>query len=188
MPDWALAVTASNCERIVSADFRRFNYDHILFKRHRSRVHLGRVVDEFVPAFPRYIFIGLEHCWDAVRDIARVLGLVSFGEELGVVPARVVETLVARCGGGDCFPREPAPEPFRRGDRVRVGGIGPASGHEAVYEALADDGKVRLHFDWLGRLVPIDIDTRDVSLLTARPITRKRRRRRRSHATRSLSR
>lgn len=184
MVDWSLAVTAPNAERLVSDDLARLSYPHIFFKRRSTAVQRGRVVDCFPPAFPRYIFVTAAQCWDVVRDVGKVLGLVTFGEEIGVVPERVVDQLLRRCGGGDVLPPEPLAEPFRRGDRVVVGGCGPVAGHWATYDALAEGGRVRLCFDWMGRIIPIEIDIRDVSVVTTKgERKRKRPRRRKRHSS-----
>lgn len=184
--DWSLAVTAPNAERLACADLARLSYEHIFFKRRSSAVVRGRVVDATRPAFPGYIFVSAEQCWDVLRDVGKVLGLVSFGEAVGIVPARVVDLLVDRCGGGDLLPPEPEPEPFRRGDRVVVGGYGLASGQQAVYESLAEEGKLRLMFDWMGRLIPIEIDGRDVSMATAAKDGKRKRRRRSRKGSRAF--
>jgi len=67
------------------------------------------------------------------------------------------------------------------GDIVYVSGYGPMSGREAVYDGRSDNGRLRLMFDLFGRVVPIDIDQRDVSASTE---LRKRGRRRRHHRSR----
>lgn len=178
MPDWTLAVTPPNAEHLVTEDLRRLSFSHIYFKRRASAVYRGRVIERILPAFPRYIFVHTSACWDVLRDAGRVMGLVMFGGEIGVVPGHVLDHLVARCGGTDFLPAEEIPEPFQRGDRVMVTGYGPASGHQAVYQGVGDDGRLRLEFDWMGRFVPIDVDSRDVSVLSSPPTPSKKRKRR----------
>jgi transcriptional antiterminator RfaH len=179
LADWTLAVTSPNAEHLVSEDLRRLSYDHICFKRRASAVHRGRVVERILPAFPRYIFVHTELCWDVLRDATKVLGLVMFGDRIGVLHQPVVDSLIERCGGTDVLPAEEIPEPFQRGDRVIVGGYGPASGHQAVYQGVAEDGRLRLEFEWLGRYVPVDVDSRDVSVISSPPPTKSKRRKRR---------
>lgn len=188
MADWNLAVTHPNAEGLVVKDLKRLSYDHICFRRRASAVHRGRVIERILPAFPRYIFINPIQCWDVLRDATRVLGLVMFGGEIGVVPGREVDKLIERCGGTHMLPPEAIPEPFQRGDRVVVGGYGPASGHQAVYQGVAEDGRLRLEFEWLGRYVPVDVDMRDVSVISSPTnLTKKRRRKRRSRRTGNCS-
>ena len=93
---------------------------------------------------------------------------------------RDVELLTHRCGGGDVLPSEVAPEPYIVGERVHVGGTGLIAGHDAVYERVTEDGKLRLSFDMMGRLVLIDVDKRDVFSI-AKILKRRKRRRNGRH-------
>jgi len=138
---------------------------------------LRRLLADIV-AFPRYVFLGIERCWDAARDVSHGLGLVNFGEEIAIVREHIVDKLIERCGGGCVLPPEDVPEPFFRGQMVEVGGLGPAAGHKACYETVLEDGRLRLLFDWMGRFVPIDVDQRDVFSVEAKPSDKKRRKRR----------
>jgi transcription antitermination factor NusG len=186
MADWSLAVTAPNAERIVAHDLARLSYDHLWFKRRYSALVRGRIIEQTRPAFPRYVFVLADQCWDVLRDVGKVLGVLSFGEEIALIRQPIIDQLIDRCNGTDVFPPEIVPEPFRRGDRVIIGGYGPVAGHEAIYEQVADHGRLRLSFDWFGRLVPIDVDSRDVSVLVSAPKPPKKRRRRgkrRTHAS-----
>jgi hypothetical protein len=67
--DWALATTPPNAEHLVSADLLRLGYDHKLFKRRSTHVWHGRIVIGMPPAFPRYIMVPLEECWEILRDV-----------------------------------------------------------------------------------------------------------------------
>lgn len=182
--DWALATTPPNAEHLVSADLLRLGYDHKLFKRRSTRVWHGRVVIGMPPAFPRYIMVPLEQCWEILRDVWRVMGIVCFGEEVARVRSGVVQQLVERCGGSDVLPQEVVPEPYAYGERVHVGGTGLISGHDATYESLTEDGKLRLVFDMMGRMVPIDVDERDVFSVLKKQ--KRKRGRRRNHRRRSV--
>lgn len=179
MSDWALATTPPNAEHLVSADLLRSGYDHWLFKRRVTRVHQGQVVQVFLPAFPRYILIPFEQCWNVLHDVWRVLGVVCFGEGVACVRACEIDRLVERCNGGDVLPPEIIPEPFAHGERVHVGGYGLISGHDAIYECVVEGGKLRVLCDMMGRMVPIDVDQRDVSDVKRAVSVRRHKRRRR---------
>jgi transcription antitermination factor NusG len=181
MTDWALATTPPNAEHLVSADLRDRGYPHWLFKRRSTRVWHGRIVLSMPAAFPRYVMIPIELCWEIMRDVWRVLGIVCFGENVARVREREVQQLVERCGGGDVLPAEVVPEPFLHGERVHVGGTGLIAGHDAVYNSVTEDGKLRLSFDFLGRLVPIDVDKRDVFSISKKTKRRRRHRPGRRH-------
>jgi transcription antitermination factor NusG len=177
MTDWALATTPPNAEHLVSADLNRLGYDHWLFKRRSTRVWHGRIVLSMPAAFPRYVLVRLEQCWEVLQEVWRVLGIVCFGETVAKVSGREVDQLVARCGGGSVLPAEVVPEPYVQGERVHVGGTGLISGHDATYERVTEDGKLRLSFDMMGRLVPIDVDQRDVFTIAKKMKKRRRRHR-----------
>ena len=181
MSDWAIATTPPNAEHLVSADLLRLGYDHWLFKRRSTRVWHGRIVVGMPAAFPRYVMVPLELAWEILRDVWRVLGIVCFGETVARVREREVEALVERCGGGDVLPVEAVPEPYVYGERVHVGGTGLIAGHDAIYDSVTEDGKLRLSFDMMGRMVPIDVDQRDVFSVAKKLKKRRRRNGRRRH-------
>jgi transcription antitermination factor NusG len=179
MPDWSLAITAVNSERLVADELRRRGHPCLWFKRRVQTARRGQLVERILPAFPRYVFIYSDQCWDVLHHVGRVVGLVVVGDEIGRVSGEVVDQLVDRCGGGDVLPPEAIPEPFSKGAKVIVGGFGPAAGLSGTYDALAESGKLRVMFDFMGRIVPIDIDARDVSGVLAESVKPKRKRKRR---------
>jgi transcription antitermination factor NusG len=132
-------------------------------------------------AFPRYIFVPVEQAWSAFHELWRVLGVVAFGDELAVVPQCEIDRLRKLGGGSDLLPVPAKPEPFKTGAHVHVGGYGPLSGHDAVYQEIATEGRLRLLFDWMGRMVPIDVDQRDVCAELRNNDKKRRRSKRRKH-------
>jgi hypothetical protein len=174
---WALATTAPNCERRVSNRLTRLDYPHLLFKLWKSRVWKGRVHEYLVPAFPSYVFVTAKHCWEITRDIYDVLGLVEEGQ---LIPNGVVEGLIDCCGGGDILPVVKSPERFRTGDKVVIGGFGPAAGHVGIYQYTLADERVCVLFDWLGQWVPVSVREDELSMMPRpAPVVRKRSKRRR---------
>ncbi len=186
MPDWALATTPPNSEHLASADLTRLGYPHWLFRRRVSRAWRGRVSDNLLPAFPRYVFVPHDQCWRILNDAWRLMGIVCFGESVARVRERDVELLVERCGGSDVLPADAVPELFAHGSRVHVGGTGIISGHDAIYDRVVDGGRLRVFCDMLGRMVPIDVDERDVCEIQSNKQRRKKRRRRPGRRNRSL--
>jgi transcription antitermination factor NusG len=187
MSDWALATTPPNAEHLVSADLLRLGYPHWLFKRRTTRVWHGRIIVGMPAAFPRYVMIPFELCWEILRDAWRVLGVVCFGEQVARVRERDVDELIERCGGSDVLPTEVVPEPYAYGERVHVGGTGLISGHDATYDSVTEDGKLRLNFDMMGRMVPIDVDERDVFSVAKTEKRKRKRGRRRRHRMRQTA-
>jgi transcription antitermination factor NusG len=127
-----------------------------------TRARRGELREVLRPAFPRYVMVPFGLCWQVLRDVWRVLGIVHFGEEVACIRAREIDCLIERCGGGNVLPPEPIIEPYARGARVCVGGTGLLSGHEAVFHGVTEDGRLRVLFNMMGQTVPIDVDGRDV--------------------------
>jgi transcription antitermination factor NusG len=171
--DWALATTAPNAEHLVSDALERFGYEHWIFRRKVSRARRGKIVNDFLPAFPRYVMVPFEQCWEVVRDVWQIIGIVCFGGHVARVREHDFNYLVERCGGGCVIPPEQIPERWARGERIHIGGVGLVAGHDAYYEGLLGDGRLRVMTNMLGRLVPVDVDERDVFSIVSR---RKRRR------------
>jgi len=185
MPDWALATTPPNAEHLVSADLDRFGYPHWMFKRSVSRAYQGQIVSTYRPAFPRYIMVPFEQCWNILSDVWRIVSIVCFGEAIARVQSNEIDRLIERCGGSDVLPPEIIPELFARGERVHIGGYGLISGHDAFYECVVGDGKLRVMFDMMGRMVPIDVNQSDVSACVSKRNRNRRRGRRRQHRKRN---
>lgn len=180
MADWSLAITAVNSEGLVARELQRRGFPYIYFKRRTFAARRGQLVERILPAFPRYVFVDAAQCWDVLRHVGRVIGLVIVGDEVGKVSGEVIERLVDRCDGGDVLPPVPIPEPFQKGDRVVIGGYGPAAGLSGTYASLADEsGKLRLLVDFMGRYVAFDIDERDVSGVVAEQALKPKRKRKR---------
>jgi transcription antitermination factor NusG len=187
MPDWALATTPPNAERLVSIDLARWGYSHWIFQRSTTRAYRGRVVENLRPAFPRYVLVPFEQCWNVLHDVWRVLGIVCFGEEVARVRERDVDKLIKRCARGNVLPSEPVLLPFAQGERVHVGGVGLISGHDAIFQNVVDDGRVRVLFNMMGALTPIDVDQRDVFSIVRKQKRRRGRRRKANPQSRERS-
>jgi hypothetical protein len=75
----------------------------------------------------------------------------------------------------DVLPEVERPEPFLKGDKLIVVGHSPFSGHRGTYERLVDDTTALVWFDWMGRMVQVDVDLRDVERFEERQHHRARR-------------
>jgi transcriptional antiterminator RfaH len=123
-PPWGVAVTRSNCERMVE-DFLRAQEVETYLPRYRER---GR--EQLL--FTRYIFVRLADQWHVVL---RTLGVVDFLRS-GVKPAAVPDSVIA-----DLKAREDRkgfvrlPPPLKDGQRVRVKS-GPFRGQIGIYKGM----------------------------------------------------
>jgi transcription antitermination factor NusG len=161
---WSLAVTVPNAEGAVSALLADRAVDHHVFRIRRSIIRRGRIADVLVPAFPRYVFIPHDKCSAVLNEVTGVTGLVRFGENFPEeVSDEVVDGLLSRCDPGDVLTIDvPDSTRFRRGDWVDVIGVGSAAGHHGLYQYALPLGRACVWFDWMGQMVPVDVDERDL--------------------------
>jgi hypothetical protein len=180
---WAMIVTAPNSEHRVARELReRRNVPHHFFQRAVQSVYRGRVFSRLVPAFPRYIFAPPEVCWALRREMpSRVVDVVRSHVDgtLWTVSNSEMESLVARCAGGNTFPSPQTQDPYTMGDEVIIVGHHAAAGHRAVYQHMLGDNHALVLFSWLGRMVPTNVDLRDIEKWEPKERQRRRHRRRR---------
>ncbi len=95
----------------------------------------GKTEEQFLPLFPRYIFIQLEEGvsnWSKIRSTRGVFNLVTFGG----IAARAPDFLILRLKEREQM-RE---EAFTKGDHLRIVS-GAFSGTEAIFERIFDEEK-----------------------------------------------
>ena len=185
---WYLAQTAPAREFKSSDLLTRFEYPNHVFKHQISVPRRGRLVDLFVPAFPRYIFLFvtnearmlLETIWEFVclSDFVRV------GHD-AVVAERALKFLLDQSLPGDVLSVDnEVQSKFKFGDRVEIiTSSHVAFGCEGVYQYTVRPGRVCILSPWLGQLVPVEVNESDVELFVNSKS--KRRRRGRSRRLRS---
>ena len=186
---WAVLITTPNAEHLVARELKeRHRVPFHFFQRAITCVHRGRIAERLRPAFPRYIFakpeaVGLKHVDTRIVD---AISNRSDGA-LWLVPHADIERLVEQCNGGNVFPAPSKDDPFQHGDEVIIIGHHPAAGHRAFYQHLLGNDHALVLFNWLGRMVPTDVDLRDIEKLQPRrerERSRKRRKNRRRRASR----
>lgn len=121
---WIAVATHANAEGKAIQHLERQGYEcYCPFTRVRSRRYRrGETVKR--PFFPGYLFVRLDRTRDQWRPIMHSRGVrsvVRFGEQLGVVPAGVVESLIARERNGGLEP-PPAAERLEAGQRISLSG------------------------------------------------------------------
>lgn len=188
--EWALATTMPNAEMRVSERLDKIDLPHYLFLRRFRVAHRGQLVERLKPAFPSYIIVPMATCWDLVRHVSGVIGVVAFGSQPAAVRPAVIEGLVAACGGGKVLPLEEPEKQFKFGDEVVVDSVVDMVG--TFQYSLGDDRAVVL-VEWLGRSVFVNVkecELRKKSELVAKPSDRRRQhqRSRRASRTRASSR
>ena len=177
-------MTAPNRENHVATLLRVFRFDYRIFCVQRRVVIRGIVTDRPEPAFPNYIFVAAEGCWDQINEIIGVIGFIKHGgldHTVADLDAQVTERgLLPWCE------QEHVKSRFIAGDKVRVLN-GSACGYHGVFHSQLAHDRALILLDWMGRLVPVSLDDRDLLLDIPPPktnISRKRRRRHRSRRRR----
>jgi transcription antitermination factor NusG len=172
-PCWALVVTEPRGERIASNSLARHQIQHFIFKHEVLRLRRGIMLTEFVPAFPRYIFVYmLETFWALVRGLTGVLDYVRIGAAPAIIAEEVVGKLVSQAkvvrAGTDVhhvLPLQPVDERFVFGDRVAISEEGVTYGCEGLYQYKLRTGRCVVLMPWLGQMVQVEVDEKSIEPL-----------------------
>lgn len=100
MQDWYLIRTKTGAERTAYAQLQH-SVDHILLPLAKTLVRQrDRSFQRVSPVFPSYLFaqFDLARMARQIRYTPGVSNIVRFGEQAAVVPACVIDELIARCG------------------------------------------------------------------------------------------
>ena len=121
---WIAVATHPNAEGRAVQNLKRQGYECYCPRTRVSRRHARRIQTVERPFFPGYLFVRLDRTRDQWRPIMHSRGVrtvVRFGEELGIVPRGVIESLLAREGDEGLKP-PPAAERLKVGQRVALNG------------------------------------------------------------------
>ena len=121
---WIAVATHANAERQAVQNLKHQGYECYCPYTHVLRRHARRSETVHRPFFPGYLFVRLDLNRDQWRPIIYSRGvrsLVRFGDELGVVPDAVIESLVAGEASGGLKPA-PASERLEVGQQVSLHG------------------------------------------------------------------
>ena len=121
---WIAVATHPNAEGQAVQNLKRQGYECYCPRTRVSRRHARRIETVERPFFPGYLFVRLDRTRDQLRPIMHSRGVrtvVRFGDELGIVPWGVIESLLAREGDGGLKP-PPAAERLKVGQRVALNG------------------------------------------------------------------
>ena len=130
--------------------------------------HARRVREVLRPLFPGYVFIAIDQGPQRWRPILSTLGirtLVRFGDSLGVLPHRFVESLRSCETDGAvsiCYPHTS----YAPGDKVRLCD-GPFDGVIATVLAVEEPARLQILMHLLNRGVRVRIPTSSVAPVDA---------------------
>lgn len=161
---WYVAQTHPLSEARAESNLRRQGYAVYLPRFAKRRRHARRVEIVPRPLFPRYLFVGFDpeaDRWRAIGSTAGVARLICQGDSPCPVPDGVVEAIRAREDAGGMVIMSAAPR-FKPGDRVRMLG-GVFVDCLGLFEAVADEHRVAILLDLLGRQVRVLVDDTQVA-------------------------
>ena len=164
MNRWYVAQTHRRDEEKAAWHLRRQEFSVYLPRYLTRRRHARRVDWVKAPLFPRYLFIEMdsEHTqWRCINSTIGVSRLVCNGDRPAPVPDGIVEDIVARSDNRGLV-RLDRMRPFRHGEKVQIM-VGALTERVGLFECLADDDRVVLLLDMLGRQVRIKVPLETVA-------------------------
>lgn len=187
MLDWALATTYPNTEHRAAKALADRDLPFRFFKRRTLIAHRGILRERLVPAFPSYIFVPFRFCWDVVREIKDVIGVVMFENgSPAKVRQSVIDQLSSLCAD-DVLVEPPTKARFNAGDEVTVTSIESTFSQKGKYLHSCGDGRSIVLLDWMGRSVCVNVLECDLTEIAPSKDKGKRRRRRRRSRNRYTS-
>jgi transcriptional antiterminator RfaH len=132
--------------------FRTFVPHHLKTTRHARQLRTL-----LAPFFPRYLFVVLDLTrdrWLSIRSTIGVSSLVCSGNRPLMVPAGIVENLIAR---DDPYRSSPFQDDLKAGQLVRIGS-GSFAGFVGTLERLDDNRRVSILLEMMGSSVSVGIE------------------------------
>lgn len=163
---WYVVHTQPNGELRAEVNLRRQGFRTYLPRYKRSRRHARKTQMVARPLFPRYLFVGLDLSMDRWRSIQSTIGvsqLVLAGDHPASLPAGVVEEIRQR-EAEDGLVEIGLPAGVKPGSKVRlIDGI--FAENKGVIERIADDRRVAILLELLGREVRVFVPAASVGTL-----------------------
>ena len=156
MTHWYVVHTHARGERVAAANLRRQGFETYLPEYLKRRRHARRTDWVPSPLFPRYLFINIDLAaarWRAVHSTIGVRHLVCHGDVPAPLPTQVVDEIRAREDETGMVAMD-WPVPYQKGDVVQVTS-GALRNQTGLFDCVADDERVIVLLDLLGRLVRI---------------------------------
>jgi transcriptional antiterminator RfaH len=150
---WYVVRTRPRQESVAEANLDRQDFRVFLPRIETSRSFRGKWKKRVETLFPNYLFVRLNLERDNISPLRSTLGvkeLVAFGGHIKPVPDAFIEELRASADPDTGILQRDLPSSFRAGDEVTIVS-GPLSGHHAVFQATAGEGRVAVLMEMLGR-------------------------------------
>jgi transcriptional antiterminator RfaH len=149
---WVAASTHPHKELTAISNLLRQGFEAYCPLVRRRWRHARKVQDVLRPLFPGYVFVAIDPTRQRWRPILSTVGirtLVRFGDSLGLLPSRFIESLRSHEieGAVSLFSR---PSNYAPGDQVRLG-EGPFEGLIGTVLAVEDHARLQILMHLLNR-------------------------------------
>ena len=174
---WSIATTAPQREGTVARMLKFWGLEHHVFRERQPVVRRGLISERLVPIFPGYVFVAAQERWSLVRDIVGVIDFVRSGIDRGVAYVDdVVEELLSSAGAEDVLPvpEMPVIPKFAPGEKVSIIGAHVMAGQSAIFQRRLIGTQSVIEMNWMGRMVPVCLDERDLVTYERRKRKKKR--------------
>jgi transcription antitermination factor NusG len=150
---WALITTHPQQEDKVCANLCRQGF-LFYFPRFRRKARI-------VALFPRYMFVGIDGAWYALRSTFGVSRVIMRGDTPDIVPHAVIENLIDRESGG-LVRVDPSPR-FRPGQKLITRNAHHIfSGHDMIYQEMSGSERVRVLLSIMGRSTSVELEAAEL--------------------------
>ncbi len=160
---WYVAQTQPSREQRALLNLTRQDFTAYLPRWRKRRSHARKVDTVLAPLFPRYIFVALDldnMSWRSVNGTFGISHLIANGERPAPVPRGVIEAIQSREDADGAI--KPLLSPLRHGDPLRILD-GAFSDCLSRFESMADNERVTVLLDLLGRSVRVTLPVHAVS-------------------------
>jgi transcriptional antiterminator RfaH len=161
---WYVIHTQPRGESRAEVNLARQGFTTYMPRCLRTVRHARRTEKVARPLFPRYLFVALDLArdrWRAIQSTFGVCSIVLAGEEPVVLPDKVVEDIRAR-EDDDGYVRLGLPAGVRAGSPVRLV-EGVFADHRGICERVADEARVAILLELLGRQVRVFVPAGSVA-------------------------
>lgn len=161
---WYVVHTKPNEEARASHHLARQSFSVYLPRYAKTRRHARKTESVVRPLFPRYLFIALDLArdrWRSIQSTFGVVGLVMSGDQPAQLPSEALEAIRAREDAEGHVMLGLAPG-LGVGSRIKLlDGI--FADHSGMLDRIADERRVAVLVELLGRQVRVFVDAESVT-------------------------
>lgn len=152
MNQWYVVYTQPSKESFAYDNLCAQDYEVFYPVFMKKTSHARKIQFVKAPLFPRYMFVNFDKqacAWRAINGTKGVVSLLSFGEQLGVVPTSLVNQLRGHSDINGFIDLMDI-ESFQPNDQVEIID-GPFKGHLGKFLSKPDSDRVQILIDFMQR-------------------------------------